>query len=106
MAITSFYDNDRMFCVNITDLLQGAASDAIAMPLISSVRVSITGTFGTATAIIQISNDGTNWNNVGASFLANASQAPAGMARFYRVLVTGGDGTTNLTARFRAVVEA
>lgn len=69
--------------------------------------VSITGTWGVGgTAVVEGSNDGTNWvtlnsaQGTAASFTANALRQIVEVPRYARVRVTGGDGTTSLTASF------
>ena len=60
--------------------------------------VQVTGTFGSATVVLQVSNDGTNYVTLSDSTGAAISLTAAGMrefstaARFLRPSVSGGTG--------------
>ena len=70
--------------------------------------VTITGTFGTGTVVIQGSNDGTNWftlkdpANAALSTTSTMLRAILENPLYIRPLVTGGDGTTSITVRLVA----
>lgn len=77
--------------------------DSFDMSAWSDRTAQVTGTFGSATVIMQGSNDGTNWfplNNLqGTAFSLTQAGAKgiAEVARYMRPSTSGGDGTQSLT---------
>ena len=70
--------------------------------------VTLTGTFGGATAKFQGSNDGTNWFDLSDPQTNAISKTTAGMEQvvetphYVRPLITGGDGSTAITCTMTA----
>jgi hypothetical protein len=66
--------------------------------------VQLSGTWGTATVVLQGSNDGTTWftltdpQTVAISKTADALEQVLEMTQFVRPLLSGGNGTTAVTA--------
>ena len=65
--------------------------------------IQVTGTFGGASVLVQGSNDGINWGALSdpqgnpLTFTAQKLEQALELPRFVRPLVSGGDGTTNLS---------
>lgn len=83
--------------------------DAYDMSAWSDRTAQVTGTFGSATLIMQGSNDGTNWfplNNLQGTAWSIAAAAGgkgiAEVARYMRPSTSGGDGTQSLTVTMLA----
>lgn len=72
---------------------------SVAMSGASDRSVQIEGTFGSATAVVQGSNDGTNWQPLtdpqgnAISKTAASIEQIAELTRFVRVSTSGGTGT-------------
>lgn len=89
-----------------TGLLNGDDSAPADIAGFDSATVQIAGTFGTGgTAILEATNDGTTWAPVLSLAGTAISLTAAGIValqttafRQVRARVTGGDGTTNLSA--------
>lgn len=65
----------------------------------AEVAVQVTGTLGAGgSAQLEGSNDGTNWFLQGTAMTALGLQTVVTAAKWLRVNVTAGDGTTSLTA--------
>lgn len=85
-------------------LLQGDVGDAIDYTPYLNKTFQVFGTFGVGcTVTIQGSNDGVNWNTLsnatGSSltFTSSAIRRTDDVPMFVRPLITGGDGSTNIT---------
>lgn len=104
-TISSFYDNRRILRVDVVGLVAAENSISFLLYTTKLTRVSYTGTFGGATITIQQSNDGTNWSQAHAPLTVAGSVTFVFNGKFWRIAVAGGDGTTNLTAHVRALLE-
>lgn len=78
--------------------------EALEMPDFSNRSVQFTGTFDSATIVLQGSNDGSNWVTLQDLEGAAISMTSAGLVsimedtRYIRPSVSGGGGSTSLTA--------
>lgn len=89
----------------INALVQNEVGAGIDWSEFQDRSVQISGTFGTATVLVEGSNDNINWftlsNAAGGtalSFTAAGLRQVLEASLWMRVRVTGGDGTTNLNA--------
>jgi hypothetical protein len=80
-----------------------AAGTAVQMPGSADRTVQITGTFDSATVVMQGSLDGTNWFTLGdpqgntISKTSAALEAISELVRYIRPSTSGGGGTQSLT---------
>lgn len=80
-----------------------SAGDALEMSAWSDRSVHFTGTFGSATAVLQGSNDNVNWvtlkNLQGTAITGTATylMGVAEITRYMRPSTSGGDGTQSIT---------
>lgn len=87
-----------------TALASASSGDKIQGPGWTDRSIQFTGTFGGATCILQGSGDGLNWFTLhdafgnALSFTSAAYASVTEIANFMRPTITGGDGTTNITA--------
>jgi hypothetical protein len=95
----------RVAVVTWSGLLNGDYGEAVELAVYADRSVQITGTFGAGgTCVIQGSNDGTNWATLAdpqGNLLSHTDtkiEAILELTRYLRPYVSGGDGTTNLTA--------
>jgi len=125
MATRNFVeDNDPTIAIGTrrirwSGLLQGDDGNVIQAGNLSDKTVQFWGTFGTATAVFQGTNDTTAatspstaaWETVsdpqGNPVSKLTATTPKGEAitenyEFYRPLITGGDGTTNIICGLNA----
>jgi hypothetical protein len=69
---------------------------AFPIPYAADLTVQVSGTFGSATAVLEGSNDGTNWSTLNAVVGTNTSFTAAGMRKtvenpgYIRAKTTGG----------------
>lgn len=81
-----------------------ATGDTFEWPKYSDRCFQVIGTFGSATAILQGSNDGTNWVTLhdplgnSISFTTTGLKQVLEVTRYMRPSTSGGDGTQSLTA--------
>lgn len=113
-AATPFWSKAVNFThVQWSGLLNGDTGEGVDLNLFGQggCSLQISGTLGAGGAIqLEGSNDPvddpakvTNWNLLGSSITALGIQIyPNDLTRFVRPRVTGGDGTTNLTATLGA----
>ena len=72
---------------------------AFPIPYSADLAVQVFGTFGSATAVLQGSNDGTNWATLNAWIGTNTSFTTAGMRSavespgYIRAVTSGGTGS-------------
>ena len=100
-AITPTTDRNSINgAIILTYALGGSdTGTAMALPVAADLTCQVSGTFGSATVLMEGSNDGTNWNTLGAmvgtsmSFtvtgIRKASENPA----YIRASSSGGTGT-------------
>jgi hypothetical protein len=95
----------RGILVTWNGLLNGDDGTAFEAGDITEATIQATGTFGVGGSItLQASNDGVNWfaatdaANVACTFTAQGGDAPVQTPRYWRPIVTAGDGTTALVA--------
>ena len=73
---------------------------AFPVPYAADLTVQVSGTFGSATAVLQGSNDGTNWSTLNAWIGTNTSFTAAGIRKvtenpgYIRAVSTGGTAST------------
>jgi len=73
---------------------------AFPIPYAAEITVQVSGTFGSATAVLQGSNDGTNWATLNAWIGTNTSFTAAGIRKavenpgYIRAVTTGGTSST------------
>lgn len=73
---------------------------AFPIPYAADITVQVSGTFGSATAVLQGSNDGTNWATLNAVVGTNTSFTTAGIRiaaedpGYIRAVTTGGTAST------------
>lgn len=71
----------------------------MALPFAADITVQVAGTFGSATVVLQGSNDGSNWATLGSEVGTNTSFTSAGIRKvhenpaFIRAVTSGGTGT-------------
>lgn len=91
--------------LNGTVLVTWSLSDAdtgtaFPVPYAADITVQVSGTFGSATAVLQGSNDGTNWSPLNAWIGTNTSFTAAGIRKvvenpgYIRAVTTGGTGSS------------
>ena len=88
--------------VLVTWPTMGTADTGTAFPIPygANITVQVSGTFGGATVVLQGSNDGTNWDTLGAVVGTNTSFTAAGTRRvaedpgYIRATTSGGTGTS------------
>lgn len=106
---TNSYINDQNIIYSVTGLLNGDDSLSIQDSASGDRTVQVTGTFGVGGTIIvegscDAGNTPTNWfqlkdpSSTAISFTAAGLKAVLENVPHLRVRVTGGDGTTSLTA--------
>lgn len=101
MPITGEFNNQRLWEVNITGLLQSQTSDIFTLGASEQARVQATGTFGGTSIMVQGSNDeGVTWVNALASAMTTQTALNIDVNfDLYRVVLTGGNGTTLIACR-------
>ena len=73
---------------------------AFPVPYAADLTVQVSGTFGSATAVLQGSNDGTNWATLNAVVGTNTSFTVAGIRKvaenpgYIRAVTSGGSSST------------
>lgn len=81
-----------------------AIGDAIEMPASSDRSIQIAGTWDSATAVLQGSNDGSTWTTLtdpqgnAISKTADFIEMISELTRYVRVSTSGGGGSQSLTA--------
>lgn len=81
-----------------------SVGDAVEMPGNSDRSIQVAGTWGSATLVVQGSNDGTNWATLtdpqgnALSKTADFIEMISELTRYIRVSTSGGNGTQSLTA--------
>lgn len=74
--------------------------DAMAVPFAAELTFQVAGTFGSATVVLEGSNDGVNWVTLGAVVGTNCSLTAAGIRKaaenpaYIRPKTSGGTGTS------------
>ena len=78
----------------------------------AEITVQVSGTFGSATAVLQGSNDGTNWATLNAWIGTNTSFTTAGIRKatenpgYIRAVTTGGTASTiSVVVALKAIYE-
>jgi hypothetical protein len=95
--------NNGYFTVTWTGLDSDDTGAKVTVPPCIGLTVQVLGTFNSATAVIQGSNDGTNWSNLADRAGSAIGLTAAGMAGvpdrplYLRPTSTGGGGSTALT---------
>lgn len=101
MPSTGFFNNYRLWQVDVTELLAGQTSATLTMGRSAFTRLQVSGTFGGTSVQVQGSNDGgATWINAGAAHVVAGQGTVDVNFDLYRVVLTGGDGTTLIAARF------
>jgi hypothetical protein len=73
---------------------------AFPLPYAADLTVQVSGTFGSATAVLEGSNDGTNWSTLNAWIGTNTSFTAAGIRKavenpgYIRAKTSGGTSAT------------
>ena len=85
---------------------------AFPIPYAAEITVQVSGTFGSATAVLQGSNDGTNWATLNAWIGTNTSFTAAGIRKavenpgYIRAVTTGGTASTiSVVVALKAIYE-
>jgi hypothetical protein len=102
--VTTFLGNNAAI-YTWSGLVSNSSGSSISGPGWTDRSIQFTGTFGAGgTCVLQGSNDGVNWFTLhdpfsnALSFTAAALAAVTEICFFIRPTITGGDGTTNITA--------
>lgn len=98
MAITGFYNNQRMLEITITGLLDAVSSETFQLQSADNATIQVTGTFGGTTATPEGSNDGgVTWAPAGTALTAAGTTSVNTGFELYRITTAGGGGTTDLS---------
>lgn len=107
-VISQFNDNFGLLDTTITGITNASTTPSFTMRGYVFSGATLFGTFGANCSVqLQGGNDNATWENIGAplsqagGFTLTPSQV---FYRFYQFVITGGDGTTNLTIQISGVI--